>query len=128
MRNLMTTLLMSVALAGCATGGSLGSAAERLDNTAHRFSRDLHASPAASHAATDAAQLAEAARIFNRDVDRHASHDRLRVSFGHVAERYHHLRKELDDGRYYGVYGFERVTDAYLDVDRALNHPRSRFE
>jgi hypothetical protein len=128
MRNLIALLLLAGVLAGCATGGSLGAAADRLDNTAHRFSRELYAAPAPSHAATDAARLADAARSFNRDVDRNASHDRLRASFGYVADRYHQLRSELEGRRYYDSYGFERVTDAYLDVDRVMNNRQSRYE
>jgi hypothetical protein len=127
MRNIIALLLLTGALAGCATGGSLSAAADRLDNSAHQFSRELYASPAPSDAATDAARLADAARNFNRDVDRNASHDRLQSSFGYVAERYHELRSELEGRRYYSAYGFERVTDAYLDVDRVMNDRRGRY-
>lgn len=45
------------------------------------------------------------------------------------ADRYHHLRKQLEgpDSRYGdNSLAFERVTEAYLDVDRAMNHPGSR--
>ncbi len=101
---------MSGALGGYATGGSKGAAAERLDESAHYFSRELCAWPAPSHTAGD------------------ASHDRPRASFAYVAERYHQLRNKLGGRRYYESYGFERVTDAYLDVNRAMNHPRSRYE
>ncbi|HEU0225804.1 MAG TPA: hypothetical protein VFR29_10245 [Steroidobacteraceae bacterium] len=124
--------MLSGLMAGCASSGSLGAAADRLDASAHRFSRQLHDSRAPSHTVTDAAQLADAARQFNREVDRSRSRDLLRASFDDVAERYHHLRQRLDDGgyyaRYYDRYGFDRVTEAYLDVDRAMNHPRSRYE
>ena len=58
------------------------------------------------------------------------SRDDLRPSFDRVAERYHHLRRQVDDR--VSPYGdaslaFERVTEAYLDVDRAMNHPDSNY-
>jgi hypothetical protein len=123
-------LILTMLLAGCSSTGGLGAAADRLDNTAHNFYERLHTPPTTGHAASDAALLAEAAREFNRAVDHDASHEYLRPTFDRVAERYHHLRRQLDDGTYYYQYqraGFAAVTEAYLDVDRAMNHTGSRY-
>lgn len=122
-------LLLSALLAGCSSTSSLGTAADRLDSSAHRFYDQLYTNRTGGHTADDAAMLAEATRDFNRAVDRTRSRDDLRVSFDRVAERYHHLRKQVDGpDPYYrdGRVAFDRVTEAYLDVDRALNHPDSR--
>jgi hypothetical protein len=115
-------------LAACATAGSLGTAADRLDSSAHRFYEEVHYGRGAAHTTDDAAMLADATRDFRRAVDRSRSRDELRQSFDRVAERYHHLRRQVEnrDPRYAEASGaFERVTDAYLDVDRAMNHPES---
>jgi hypothetical protein len=66
-------LILTMLLAGCSSTGGLGAAADRLDNTAHNFYERLHTPPTTGHAASDAALLAEAAREFNRAVDRDAS-------------------------------------------------------
>ena len=129
--NRKTTWLMlaAMAAAGCGTTGSLGTAADRLDNSAHRFYEEVYRDRAPRHSTNDAAMLAEATRDFSRAVDRSRSRDDLRPSFDRVAERYHHLRRQVDapDTRYGdGDLAFERVTEAYLDVDRALNYPDSR--
>jgi hypothetical protein len=130
MNRLCIGLILTSLLAGCSTTGGLGAAANRLDSTAHQFYERLDSQPVAGHTATDAALLAEAARDFNRAVDHYSSRDNLRPTFDRVAERYHHLRRQLDDKDYYYRYqraGFEGVTEAYLDVDRAMNHMDSRY-
>ena len=130
MNRRIASLLLAASLAGCSTGGNLGAAADRLDSAAHSFYQRVEYSTTTSHTESDAAALAEAASDFNRDVDRNRSRDNLRPSFDRVAERYHHLRRQLDDREYYRRYtdaGFGRVTEAYLDVDRAMNYPDSRY-
>jgi hypothetical protein len=122
-------LLLTVLLVGCGTTGSLGTAADRLDNSAHRFYEDVNADLRPGHATNDAAKFAEATRDFSRAVGRLRSREDLRPSFDRVAERYHHLREQVEGpDPYYRDSGvaFERVTEAYLDVDRAMNHPDSR--
>lgn len=122
---LIATVLM---LAGCGSTSSLGSAADRLDRSAHRFYEEVYAFRAPRHATDDAARLAEAAREFNRAVDRSRSRDEVRASFDRMAEQYHRVRRLVDDrdSRYAEVGGaFQPVTDAYLDVDRAMNHAQS---
>jgi len=113
-------------LAGCASTSGLGSAANRLDNSAHRFYEHVYRGRAAGHTTDDAALLAEATRDFSRAVDRTRSRDELRPSFDRVAENYHHLRQQLQDRdpRFSDAsLAFEHVTDAYLDVDRQMNYP-----
>lgn len=130
MNRLAIGLVLMSFLAGCGSIGNLGSAADRLDRTTHRFYERVDTVPAASHAATDAEMLARAARDFNRAVDSSRSRDYLEPSFERVAERYHHLRRQLEDGTGSDDYlraDFDSVTEAYLDVDRALNHPDSRY-
>lgn len=130
MYRLSTILIVSGLLGACATSSGLGSAASRLDSSAHRFYEQLDARSSSNHTAEDAARLAEATRDFNLAVDHSRSRDELRPSFERVAERYHHLRKQVDDGdamyRGQGV-AFERVTEAYLDVDRVMNHGDARY-
>jgi len=130
MKIITTSLLLLGLLVGCATTGSLGTAANRLDDSSQRFYEQLQAQRAAGHTDTDAAMLAEAARDFNRAVSQGGSRENLRQIFDRVAERYHHLRNQLESREYSDRYqraGFDRVTQAYLDVDRAMNHPDSGY-
>lgn len=130
MNRRIACLLLAVLVTGCSSYGGLGTAANRLDRSANNFYRELSYSSGTSHTESDAAALADAARQFNDDVDRNRSRDYLRPSFDRVAERYHHLRRQLDDRTYrdrYVAAGFDRVTEAYLDVDRAMNYPDSRY-
>lgn len=126
MKSLTTSLLLLGLLMGCATLGSLGTAANQLDDESRRFSEQLHAERGTANADSEAAALADAARDFNRAVNDNMSRENLRQVFNRVSERYHRLRNRLDDSNYRDSYqraGFDRVTQAYLDVDRSLNHP-----
>jgi len=130
MRIIGTCLLLLGLLVGCATTGGLGSAAGRLDDSARDFYRELRYEPGYGHTDADAAALVDATRDFHRAVNYRRSPDHVRPAFERVAERYHHLRNLLDDRAYHDRYqraGFDRVTQAYLDVDRAMNHPDSRY-
>src|SRR5262245_33802336 len=130
MKRRIACLLLTLLAAGCTSIGGLGTAANRLDRSASAFYRELNYSSGTRHTESDAAAFADAARQFNHDVDRNRSRESLRPSFDRVAERYHHLRRQLDDREYHERYvsaGFERVTEAYLDVDRAMNYPESRY-
>jgi hypothetical protein len=133
MRNLRMAgwFIVTVAgtLAACATTARLDTAAQRLDRSAHRFYEEVHLDRAPTHTTSDAARLAEATRDFSNAVDRNRSREDLRVAFDRVAERYHHVRSQVERGdpRYRDdAFAFERVTEAYLDVDRAMNYPGSR--
>jgi len=130
MKRASAFLIATLLLAGCGTTSSLGTSAERLDSSAHRFYQEVHSDRAPAHTTDDAAALAEATRDFSRAVDRTHARDELQPSFDRLAERYHHVRQlvESRDSHYYGSgLAFERVTEAYLDVDRALNHPESSY-
>jgi hypothetical protein len=129
MKIFTTCLLALGVLAGCATTGGLGTAANRLDDASRRFHEQLQAERVAGRMESDAAVLADAARDFHRAVSQGGSRDDLRASFDRVAERYHGLRLQLDNREYSDRFrraGFDRVTQAYLDVDRSMNHPGSR--
>ena len=130
MKIFTTSLLLLGLLVGCATTGSLGTAANRLDDSSRHFYEQLQAGRTTGHTDTDAAMLADAARDFSRAVNQSGSRNNLRPLFDRVAERYHHLRNQLGSREYYDRYqraGFDRVTQAYLDVDRAMNHPDGRY-
>jgi len=130
MKRATSFLAATLLLAGCATTGGLGTAAERLDSSAHRFYQEVSYPRSRTHTADDAAELADATRDFRRAVDTTRSRDELQVSFDRVAARYHHVRRQVEnrDARYSEAsLAFERVTDAYLDVDRAMNHPGSGY-
>ncbi len=123
-------LLLFGLLSACATTASLGTAANRLDDSAQRFYLELQRDPGFGHTDSDAAILVAATHDFERAVNGSRSQAEVRPAFDRVAERYHHLRARLGDRDYYDRYqraGFDRVTQAYLDVDRAMNHPDSRY-
>jgi hypothetical protein len=129
MKVFTTCLLALGVLVGCATTGSLSTAANRLDDSSRRFYEQLQAERVGGQAETDAAMLADAARDYHRAVSQGVSGDDLRRSFDRVAERYHNLRTLLGNREYSDRFqraGFDSVTQAYLDVDRAMNHPDSR--
>lgn len=123
-------LAVVLALAGCATGSGLGSSAGRLDNTARHFYDTVYSYRAPPHTTDDAAALVEATREFRRVVDSSRSREELRPYFDRVAERYHRLRQEVENRappRSDARLAFDRVTDAYLDVDRAMDVPTSAY-
>lgn len=125
---LAAVLAAVLALAGCAAGTGLGTAADRLDSSAQRFYDAVDSYRAPSNTADDAAALVEATREFRHAVDRSRSREELRPSFDRVAQRYHRLRKQVEDHAPRSGdsrLAFDRVTEAYLDVDRAMDVPSS---
>jgi hypothetical protein len=129
-RKIVWVLMAGAALAACAATSNLGTAAERLDRSAQRFYDEVQTDRAYGHTANDAARFADAAREFSRAVDRTRSREELHLSFDRVGRSYHHLRGQVERrGSPYtdDALAFERVTEAYLDVDRAMNHPGSRY-
>ncbi len=125
MKRAIPFLLAGALLAGCATTGNLGTAADRLDQSAHRYYRQMDYGRGPDATTGDAAALAEATRDFSRAVDRTSSREALQPGFDRVAGRYHELRDRVErrEGRYgENSVAFERVTDAYLDVERAMNY------
>jgi hypothetical protein len=116
--------------AGCATtGGGLRSASDRLDDSSQMFYRQLASEPASRGTVDDAAVFADATHDFYLEVRDGRSPDVLAPMFDRVADRYHDLRERLDDRDYgdrYRAAGFDRVTEAYLDVERAMDRQYGR--
>ncbi|MDP9199257.1 MAG: hypothetical protein M3O07_08600 [Pseudomonadota bacterium] len=117
-------------VAGCATSsGGLRSASDRLDETSQMFYRQLAQSQASRSAITDAERFADATHEFHREVRDGRSAEVVAPLFDRVADSYHALRDQLDDREYGSRYreaGFDRVTDAYLDVERVMNRQYGR--
>jgi hypothetical protein len=107
-----------LAVGGCATtGGTLSSSAERLERNAYALQDEVRDD--------DARELAEEARDFRRVVeDRSSSDDDVRDAFNDLSRRYHAMRDEVDRSDD-AEDEFQPVTEAYLDVERAM---RSRGE
>ncbi len=129
--NKFATILIALGLmAGCAASGvGLRSATDRLDDTSQSFYRQLASEPASRGTVLDAEQFADATHDFNREVRDGRSADVIAPLFDRVADRYHDLREQLDDrdyGNRYREAGFDRVTEAYLDVERAMDRQYGR--
>ena len=113
-----------LSLAACVTTRStLASSAENLEHSAHELARDEPVgSDYPTYYARDARELADEARDFRHTVeDRSASREDVRVEFKHVSHTYHALRDEVEhsDSRTARA-DLRPVTDAYLDVERAM--------
>src|SRR5690349_20860200 len=114
-------IAMMAALGACATThGGLRSSADRLERNADALARDSRfESSGYSH---DARELAAETHDFRRTVeDSHADRRDIDAAFAQVSNRYHALRDEVDrsDSRQ-AQLDFRPVTDAYLDVERAM--------
>lgn len=130
MKRLAPLLAATLLVAGCATTGSLGAAANRLDSSAQRFYQEVYYGRGTGRTVDDAARLAQAANDFSHAVERGRSRDALQPDFDRVADRYYNVRRQVEsrDPRFSdATLAFDRVTDAYLDVDRAMNHSDSRY-
>ena len=130
MKKIVTILIALGLMAGCATGGvGLRSATDRLDDTSQMFYRQLASADASRGTIEDAGRFADITRDFNREVRDGRSPDTLAPMFDRVADAYHDLRERLDDRDYsyrYREAGFDRVTEAYLDVERAMDRSYGR--
>jgi hypothetical protein len=124
---LRTGLLASafaIGLAGCATtSGGLASSAERLERASYAFQRDADEGREGRGYERDARSLAEEAKDFRMTLsDRRADDRDVRDAFQDLSRSYHAARDEVernrsrDSGR-----EFAAVTEAYLDVERAMN-------
>jgi hypothetical protein len=114
-------IAMMAALGACATThGGLRSSADRLEHNADALARDSRfESSGYSH---DARELAAEAHDFSRTVgDSRADRRDVDSAFAQLSNRYHALRDEVDrtDSRQAQLQ-FRPVTDAYLDVERAM--------
>ena len=130
MKTIVTILIALGLMAGCATGGvGLRTATDRLDDSSQMFYRQLASEDASRGTVEDAGRFAEITHDFNREVRDGRSSDTLAPMFDRVADAYHDLRERLDDRAYSSRYreaGFERVTEAYLDVERAMDRQYGR--
>lgn len=110
---------VAFALVGCATtSGNLSSSAERLERTSYDFERG-----ADSDYDRDARNLAEEARDFRLTLkDRRADDHDVREAFTDLSRTYHAARDEVErDHSRAADQDFAPVTEAYLDVERAMN-------
>lgn len=126
----IVTILTALALSACAsTGVGLRSATDRLDDTSQMFYRQLASETASRGTIEDAGRFADLSHDFHLDVRDGRPPDVLAPKFDRVADAYHDLRERLDDRDYgyrYREAGFDRVTEAYLDVERAMDRSYGR--
>lgn len=130
MRPVIPGIVLIGLVAGCAAiGGTLSSAADRLDDRAQRFYLEVSSDTSSGHEVRDAGALAAAARDFSREVERGTPRGELQDDFDRLAERYHHVRERYGDGGRLDDderRRFDDVTDAYLELEAALNYRDSR--
>jgi hypothetical protein len=116
--------LGALALSGCvSTGGSLTSAAERLERSADALQDDADDDRVSSDYSRDAQALAAEARDFRQAIeDRRADEDDVEEAFRDLSRRYHAVRDEVErsDSRD-AELDLKPVTEAYLDVERAMS-------
>jgi hypothetical protein len=113
--------------AGCVdTRGSLTGSADRLEHNANMLARDAGDERTSSdyprRFARDAHELADDAHEFrNRAEDRQATDADVKTAFERVSRSYHVVRDDVDrsDSRA-ARDDLKPVTDAYLDVERAM--------
>jgi hypothetical protein len=122
-------LPLAVALVGCATtSGGLGNSAERLERAAASFQRDADESREGRHYENDAQDLAAEARDFRETLsDRGADDSDVREAFRDLSQSYHAARDEVARrGDREAEREFGAVTEAYLDVERAMSDAEDR--
>jgi hypothetical protein len=126
LRTWIAAPVLAIAMVGCATtGGGLSSSAERLERASYAFQKG-----ADRDYAGDARDLAEEARDFRDTLsDRGADDGDVREAFQDLSRRYHAARDEVERNRDRDAdRDFAAVTEAYLDVERALSATGSRDE
>lgn len=122
-------LPLAVALVGCATtSGGLASSAERLERAAASFQRDAYETREGRRYENDARDLSGEARDFRETLsDRRADDRDVREAFRDLSQSYHAARDEVGRrGDREAEREFAAVTDAYLDVERAMNEADDR--
>jgi hypothetical protein len=125
-RTWLTAPVLAMALVACATtGGSLASSAERLERASYAFQRDVDSERGSDR---DARELAEEARDFRETLrDRRADDRDVQEAFRDLSSSYHAARDDVERGRSRDAdRQFAAVTEAYLDVERAMNASDSR--
>jgi hypothetical protein len=131
MRLTILGILLTSLVAGCfAVGGSLRSAADRLEDNAQRFYMEVSRDTSTGHESRDAGALAAAASDFSREVQRGTPRDELQDDFDRLAQRYHHVREQYADGGRLDPEErrrFDEVTHAYLELEATLKYAESRY-
>lgn len=118
-----------IAVGGCATtSGNLSNSANRLERSAYALQEEANDDDVRGDFRRDARELAEETREFRRVVeDRSSSDEDVRDAFQDVSRRYHALRDEAEhDGDGEADAEFRDVTEAYLDVERAMRSREDR--
>jgi len=120
---------LAFAFVGCATTSSgLSSSAERLERSAAAFQRNAYADREGRGYERDAQDLAAEARDFRETLqDRHADDRDVREAFSDLSRSYHATRDEVErHADRQADRDFAAVTEAYLDVERAMNESDRR--
>lgn len=120
---------VAVAIASCATtSGGLASSAERLERASYAFQRDAYEGREGRGYERDARSLAEEAKDFRLTLsDRRADDRDVRAAFQDLSRSYHAARDEVERDRSRdSAREFAAVTEAYLDVERAMNSTDAR--
>jgi hypothetical protein len=119
----------TLTLVACATtSGGLSTSAERLERTAAAFQRDADLDREGRRYERDAQELAAEARDFRETLsDRRADDRDVREAFADLSRSYHAARDEVERKRNRDTdRDFAAVTEAYLDVERAMNSTARR--
>jgi hypothetical protein len=120
---------VAITLIGCATtGGNLASSAERLERTSYAFQRNVYEGREDRGYERDARALAEEAKDFRQTLsDRRADDRDVQQAFHDLSRTYHAARDEVERDRSREAdRDFAAVTEAYLDVERAMNASDTR--
>jgi len=124
LRSFLLAPVVALALGGCATtNGGLANSAERLQRASFAFQRDANYDGNSRELSRDVRELTEEARDFQRTLsDRHADDRDVEAAFREVSQSYHATRDEVERSRGRDPdRGFAAVTEAYLDLERAVN-------
>jgi hypothetical protein len=122
---------LAVTLAACAAmGGRLMNASDALEERTARLYDEVRRDPLDRVSAEQTAQdLARAAFDFRRAVERDSPRADLEAAFDRIAQPYHSLREHYGESAADPVVRncFQDVTEAYLDVEGALQFRLSQF-
>lgn len=124
LRSLLLAPAVALAIGGCATtNGSLANSAERLERVSYAFQREARDDGNSRELTLDARELADEARDFQRTLsDRRSDDSDVQEAFREVSSSYHAARDEVERSRARDAdRDFAVVTDAYLDLERAMN-------
>ena len=120
-RTSLAASVLAIGMAGCAaTSGGLSSSADRLERASYTFERNANGGGDYEREARD---LAAEARDFKLTLkDRRADDRDVREAFQDLSRSYHAARDEVERDRSRTAdRDFASVTEAYLDVERAMN-------